>query len=48
MLVGIMHIAMQRWYKKRKREDVLPNDHIFAERYYDRNNYVSVTCLFVF
>ena len=23
-----------RWYKNRKREDVLPNEHIFAERYY--------------
>ena len=22
------------WYKERKREDVLPNDHMFAERYY--------------
>ena len=34
VLVGFMLIAMQRWYKKRKREDVLPNEHIFAERYY--------------
>ena len=23
-----------RWYKNRKRDDVLPNEHIFAERYY--------------
>ena len=23
-----------KFYKKRKREDVLPNEHIFAERYY--------------
>ena len=23
-----------RWYKNRKREDVLPNEHIFAEQYY--------------
>ena len=38
VLVGFMLIAMQRWYKKRKREDVLPNEHIFAERYYDRDN----------
>ena len=37
VLVGFMLIAMQRWYKKRKREDVLPNEHIFAERYYDRD-----------
>ena len=38
VLVGFMLIAMQRWYKKRKREDVLPNEHIFAERYYDRDS----------
>ena len=38
VLAGFMHIAMQRWYKKRKREDVLPNEHIFAERYYDRDS----------
>jgi peptide/histidine transporter 3/4 len=25
-----------RWYKNRKREDVLPSEHIFAERYYAR------------
>ena len=37
VLVGIMLIAMFRWYKKRKREDVLPNEHIFAERYYDQD-----------
>ena len=37
VLVGIMLIAMRRWYKKRKREDVLPNEHIFAERYYDKD-----------
>ena len=37
VLVGITLIAMQRWYKKRKREDVLPNEHIFAERYYDKD-----------
>ena len=27
-------LAAGRWYKNRKREDVLPNEHIFAERYY--------------
>ena len=27
-----------RKYKGRKREDVLPNEHIFAERYYDRDS----------
>ena len=38
VLGGLMFVAMKRWYKKRKREDVLPNEHIFAERYYDRDN----------
>ena len=30
-------VVVMRWYKKRKREDVLPNEQIFAERYYSRN-----------
>ena len=30
----LLSIAVVRWYKKRRREDVLPNEHIFAERYY--------------
>ena len=38
VLVGFMFYAMQKWYKKRKREDILPNEHIFAERYYDRDS----------
>ena len=25
-----------KWYKRRKREDVLPNEHIFAENYYSQ------------
>ncbi len=29
-------LAVGRWYKNRKREDVLPNEHIFAERYYSQ------------
>ena len=37
VLVGFILIAILGWYKKRKREDVLPNEHFFAERYYDRN-----------
>ena len=36
LLVGILLILTIKWYKKRKREDVLPNEHIFAERYYGR------------
>ena len=31
---GVMLAFLGRWYKKRKREDVLPNEHIYAERYY--------------
>ena len=31
-------LAVGRWYKNRKREDVLPNEHIFAERYYTQEN----------
>ena len=38
VLVGFMLTAMQKWYKKRKREDVLPNEHIFPDKYYDRNS----------
>ena len=30
-------LLFMRWYKKRKREDVLPNEHFFAERYYSKN-----------
>ena len=35
---GFVFTALLKWYKKRKREDVLPNEHIFAERYYDRDS----------
>ena len=35
ILSGLL-LAVGRWYKNRKREDVLPNEHIFAERYYSR------------
>ena len=31
---GVVLVLLTRWYKKRKRQDVLPNEHIFAERYY--------------
>ena len=31
-------IMLTRWYKKRRRQDVLPNEHIFAERYYSTDN----------
>ena len=37
VLDGIMLCILVKWYKNRKREDVLPNEQIFAERYYSRN-----------
>ena len=30
----LLSVVVVKWYKKRRREDVLPNEHIFAERYY--------------
>ena len=36
IVMAALVIAM-RWYKKRKREDVLPNEQIFAERYYSKD-----------
>ena len=30
----IVAILIIKWYKRRKREDVLPNEHFYAERYY--------------
>ena len=37
ILDSIMLCILVKWYKNRKREDVLPNEQIFAERYYSRN-----------
>ena len=34
ILNGIILYILGRFYKNRKREDVLPNEQIFAERYY--------------
>ena len=31
--IGGLLLAVGRWYKNRKRQDMLPNEHIFAERY---------------
>ena len=30
----IASVLIIKWYKKRKREDILPNEHFYAERYY--------------
>ena len=37
-VAGIVLAVVFKRYKSRKREDVLPNEHIFAERYYDRDD----------
>ena len=34
ILNSIMVCILSKWYKNRKREDVLPNEQVFAERYY--------------
>ena len=34
-IAGVLFLLILKWYKRRKREDVLPNEHIFAERYYE-------------
>ena len=34
ILNSILVFILSKWYKNRKREDVLPNEQIFAERYY--------------
>ena len=38
MLITFTALAIvAKWYKQRKREDVLPNEHIFAENYYSKD-----------
>ena len=44
LLIGLLMVIFSavlliliKHYKNRKREDVLPNEHIFAERYYDKD-----------
>jgi peptide/histidine transporter 3/4 len=34
ILNSVMICILSKWYKNRKREDVLPNEQVFAERYY--------------
>ena len=38
VVAGICLTVFWKKYTWRKREDVLPNEHIFAERYYDKEN----------
>ena len=37
LLGSVMLLILSKWYKNRKREDVLPNEQVFAERYYSKN-----------
>ena len=37
LVIGLVLSVVWKRYKMRKREDVLPNEQIFAERYYDRS-----------
>ena len=36
LLISGLSLVAGKWYKNRKREDVLPSEHIFAERYYEQ------------
>ena len=39
VIMTVIFLAlMMKCYKARKRDDLLPNEHIFAERYYSRDN----------
>ena len=38
LLISCIASVILKWYKYRKREDVLPNEHIFAERYFIRDD----------
>ena len=38
-VVFLTLVALKKWYKMRKREDVLPNEHIFAEEVYSKSVY---------
>ena len=38
VIVSLILLVLLKYYKKRKREDILPNEHIFAERYYSSSS----------
>ena len=38
VIVGLILLILLKYYKKRKREDILPNEHIFAERYFSSSS----------
>ena len=38
LIVSALLLVILKYYKMRIRDDVLPNQHIFAERYYDSDN----------
>ena len=37
MIFTAMLLILIKYYKYRKREDMLPNEHIFAKKYYDKD-----------
>lgn len=37
-VISCVGSVILKWYKYRKREDILPNEHIFAERYFIRDD----------
>lgn len=38
LLVSLILVPLIRWYKQRKREDLLPNEHYYAECYYSKES----------
>ena len=38
IVISVFASVILKWYKYRKREDVLPNEQVFAEQYYSREN----------
>ena len=38
---SILLLILGKLYKNRKREDVLPNEHIFVERYYSQSGHIA-------
>ena len=38
ILISVVASVILKWYKYRKQQDVLPNEQVFAEQYYTREN----------
>ena len=39
LCIFLILATLSRWYKKRQRQDVLPNEHFFTEKYYSTINW---------